>query len=125
MCSFSSGVCRTIQPAEGSVPALVACPCVDGPLALSPALPPADPEQQWAGVGPEAVYAALDYVGISKNLKDSSELTVPLTCSMGGVAFTAGQVFDYDGTDQTSFECDIGAEVVSHSAGAHPSKHKL
>jgi hypothetical protein len=72
------------------------------------------------------VYAALDYVGISKNLKNSSELTLPLTCSMGGVAaFAAGQVFDYDGTDQTSFECDIGAEVVSHSVGAHPSKLKL
>jgi len=74
---YCSGACTIIQEAEGSKPALTACPCANlGTMALNTALPDTVTDAQWGGVGPDSLYGALDFIGTSPFFKAGATQTV-------------------------------------------------
>jgi len=115
-----SGGCSTLFPADGSVNALTACPCDDNPATtlagLGTALPPPPATQeanvtaeQWAGVGPSGVYAALDYMHLQGGTAYTSDLDVDLTVSLTGVpSLAAGSVLSFNHDDQDSLTATVG-----------------
>ena len=115
----ADGCGTVLLNASGSVPALVGCPCAEVGAALwldvgsaAAAAPAADGSgraAQWAGVGPTATLAMLDYTGVLGSLGDAAPVCAELAASVGGEPLLAGTVLDWDATNWSTFQATVSA----------------